>query len=277
MTCAVRYAAELEIFPPRQGAEDFDRAPLQLEVTLGRCDFQGSPSGLDVGFALQFRRVIVEIFLENAELALDGRYIRTLGNEVFKRSIRRTMEASTLHGSERGGGISIGLNRIFSALNIDGNLRSRLAKEFKRGNFDSIESAPPFPLVRYASGRRWEIGHTDLGDPSQMDGILHGSYLSAKPDAEEEYSPLCYIIPVEERPFSVMVELRASLRDCVYSPLGTVRNEAKWMQRNREMVERRLVTKMLQEQNRLDGHDPPPGEIILARGQIEFAVLEAGV
>jgi len=270
VTCAVRYAAELEIFPPPQGTENFDRAPLHLEVTLGRSDFQESPSGVDVGFALQFRRVIIELILDNAEIALEDRYSHSLASEVFKRSIRRTVESSSRKGAERDGGLSLNIDHIFSALKIDGKLRKKLSEEFQRGNFESIESAPPFLVVKYASGRRWEVGHSELGDPSQKDGILHGSYLSHEKGPDGQYSPLCYISPLEDGPYGVSVELRASLTDCVYTPTGVIWNEEKWMKRNRERIERRLVTKMLQEQNRADGYDPPPGEVILARGYIGF-------
>jgi hypothetical protein len=272
VTCAVRYAAELEIFPPRQGSEDFDRAPLQVEVTLGQGEFKESPSGIDVGFTLRFRRVIVELALDNAELALDGRYNRTLSSELFKQSVRRTLEDTSNRGRERGGGVGLKLNAILSFLSLDGAIRSKLEEELKRGNFASVESAPPFQLVRYASGRRWEIGHTELGDPTQLDGALRGSYLTGEPEADDGYCPLCYIVPLEPRPYSVTVELRASLRDCVYSPLGMERDEARWKQTNRRRIEGRLIAKMLQEQNRHDGHEPPPDEIILARGRIDFSM-----
>jgi len=65
-TCALKRAAELELFGPRQGEGRFACSPLEIEVSLGEQDLRDQDG---FGFSLRFRRVIVALAFEGCELS----------------------------------------------------------------------------------------------------------------------------------------------------------------------------------------------------------------
>ena len=266
-TCALRYAAELELFKPRQGEGNFERTPLELEVSLGEQLFTGDTNRGLIGFKLRFRRVILEVLVKNGQISRDDRYQRTLSQEEFSQYLKRVSESTQVAEGSLEGGVSGPLSKILSAIGVDVSAHAKVAGDIKRGRSSAIESSVSLKIVRWIGTGRWEIGHEELGDPGEIDGLLKGAYLSYPGDgrSREDYNPLCYVEPHGNR-YSVGVELRARLADCVYIPEGLMKEEPSWSRKNRQIIEARLVQKMLQEQNERDGLDPPEGEVVLARG-----------
>lgn len=100
-TSAARYAADLELFLPRQGEVAFEQTPLELEVSFGEQDFTDSDG---FGFKLSFRRAFIEVILEDCEILKEGRYKRSLPKEQFRHLLKRFSEKKgTKRGGARGG------------------------------------------------------------------------------------------------------------------------------------------------------------------------------
>lgn len=273
-----RYAAELELFVPRQGQADWLKTPLEVEVSLGEQTFIDGTSEDRFGFTLRFRKVILDVTTYNCVISRTGRYERTLPQDEFKQFIKRVIESSRMAGAEGGMGVSSSLTKLLSAVGLDLSAHARVAGEIKKGNLTSIESSLPFKLVRWVGAGRWEIGHDQIGDPREIDGLLKGAYFSHPSDGRsaEDTNPVCFIEPSGTANYSVVVELRARLGDCVYFPVGDLPPEPLWVRRNKDTVEALLVQKMLRERNRADGHKPPEGEIILSRGRLVIRRDKAG-
>jgi len=266
---AARLAAQLEIFPIQQGRGSFERAPLEVEVSLGEQEFREGPGVDAIGFILQFRRVIIEVQVEGGFISSTDRYERTLPDDVFKQYVKRAIESAQGLDGELEFGFGGVIARLLDAVGLTGKARLRAATELKRGNLQRFEGNLKLKIVRLIPGGRWEVGHSELGDPAEANGLLRGAYLNEPADGKQadDDSPLCYIEPINSRGYKVIVELRAALKDCDYLPTGPVLNDPMWARLNRNAIEKILVTKMMQEQNRADGLRPPAGEIILSRGE----------
>jgi hypothetical protein len=265
--CAVRFAADLELFKPRQGEGCFARSPLEIEVSLGEQDLRDEHG---FGFSLRFRRVIVALTLEGCDVARQGRYERTLPAEDFAQFLKRVVDTSRFAKAQGRVGSSKILSNLLSALGIELSAQAEVAASLERGNIKTIESKVNLKIVRFVANTRWEIGHPQLGDPSAIDTLLRGMYFNKPADGrmEDEYSPLCYVEPLDRRPYTVTIELRVKKADCVYVPLGNESGGEAWEKKNKTQVERLLAVRMLEELNRADGLEPPEGEIILARARL---------
>lgn|GEM_PF-5584872 len=270
--CAVRYAAQLEVFPPRQGQGTFSRTPLEVEVSLGEQTFRDPASDDEVGFKLRFSRVVIEVIVDRGRISRSDRYQRTLPADEFKQHLRRFLESSRSKEGEIKGGLAIRLGRLLNVLGFNFDVSGKAARGSKRGSVESTESNLTFKLVRWVGAGRWEIGHPEFGDPREIDSLLRGAYLADPADSKtsDDYSPLCYLEPDSDTKYSAVIELRARLSDCVYIPLGKSLPEPAWALRNRHLIEKRLVEKMLQDQARAAGLEPPDGEVILARGRLDI-------
>lgn len=269
-TSAARYAADLELFLPRQGETVFSNVPFEIEASFGEQEFTDNDG---FGFKLSFRRAFIEIVPENCEISREGRYQRSLPKEQFRHLLKRVNESSSAKKARISGGVSLQFSKILSALGIETSLHGEVQKTLQSGDTQSIESHLDFKIVRWVGASRWQIGHEVIGDPSEASGELRGGYLSQLGDDVDEGSsnPLCFLIPERGSRFAATVELRARKRDCVYLPLGEERNEERWAKKNRTQIERLLTLKMLEEQNRADGLNPPEGEVVLSRGRIEVS------
>lgn len=266
-TSALPLAADLELFRARQGEARFACSPLEIEVSLGEQDLRDEDG---FGFSLRFRRVIVALTLEGCELARKGRYERTLPAEDFLQLLKRVVDTSRLAKGQARGGSSNLLSSLLSTLGIELSAQAEVAASLQRGDTRTVESKINFKIVGFVASARWEIGHRELGDPSEIDGLLRGSYFNKPADGrtEDEYNPLCYLEPHGRRPYAVTVELRAKKTDCVYLPLGDKLGGETWERSNKVLIEQLLAFKMLEELNRADGFEPPEGEIILARAKL---------
>ncbi|WP_298852238.1 hypothetical protein [uncultured Ruegeria sp.] len=267
---AARFAADLEIFLPRQGESSFSNIPFEVEASFGEQDFTDEGG---FGFKLSFRRVFLEVITVGCEILRDNRYQRSLPRDQFQHLLKSVSDSSSMRKASAGAGVSLQLSRVLSALGIESSAHVEAQKSINTGDFQSLESDLEFKIVRWVGANRWQIGHEVLGDPSELSGELRGGYLSPIGDGREEDSsnPLCSLGPTKNTKYSAIVELRARKRDCVYRPLGKQRNEDRWASKNRTQIERLLTLKMLEEQNRKDGLSPPEGEVVLARGSIEVA------
>ncbi|WP_152615735.1 hypothetical protein [Leisingera sp. ANG-M1] len=267
LTSAARYAADLEVFLPRQGETMFANLPFDVEASFGEQEFTDEDG---FGFKLSFRRAFIEVIPENCEIAREGRYQRSLPREKFQHLLKRVSED---HGSRRmnaSGGISLRLAKLLSAVGIESKLHAEVQRSLQSGDIQSIESQLDFKIVRWVGAGRWQIGHEVIGDPNELSGELRGGYFTPPGDeiTEGALNPLCFLNPTGGNEYTAIVELRARKRDCIYQPLGEERNEARWAKKNRVQIERLLTLKMLEEQNRKDGLSPPEGEVVLARGGI---------
>ncbi|MEO0666727.1 MAG: hypothetical protein AAFZ99_02315 [Pseudomonadota bacterium] len=266
-TCAARYAADLELFLPRQGQQKYDQLPLEIEVSLGEHQFS---EGDGFGFSLRFRQVIVEVIMNDCEMSREGRYERKVDKEAFHHYLKRIKDKSTSKRGSVSTGISARLSQVLSALGVEASVMAEAEAQLRAGDIETLESRIDFKIVRWAGAGRWHIGHEVLGDPNELDGTLKGGYISQPKDAQStpELSPLCVLLPLSQVGYAATVELRARKNDCVYKPLGPERNEERWERKNRSQIEHVLALKMLEEQNRRDGFQAPEGEIILSRGRI---------
>lgn len=269
-TSAARYAADLEIFLPRQGESSFANIPFEVEASFGEQEFTDDEG---FGFKLSFRRVFLEVIPEGCEILRENRYQRSLPKDQFQHLLKSVHESSGAGKANVKSGVSLRLAQVLSALGVETSAHVEVEKNIQAGNFQSVESDLEFKIVRWIGANRWQIGHEVLGDPSELSGELRGGYLSQIGDDREEGSsnPLCNLGPTKNAKYSASVELRARKLDCIYQPLGKERNEARWAKKNRNQIERLLTLKMLEEQNRRDGLAPPEGEVVLARGSIEVA------
>lgn len=269
-TSAARYAADLELFLPRQGESVFSNVPFEIEVSFGEQEFTDD-SGF--GFKLSFRRAFIEIISDNCEISRDGRYQRTLPKEQFQHLLRRVSESSSQKKARASGGVSLKFSKLLSALGFESDLHAEVQKSIQSGDTQSFESHLNFKIVRWIGANRWQIGHETIGDPNEPSGELRGGYLTLLGDdiVDGSSNPLCFLNPIKGSKYNATVELRAKKLDCVYLPLGDERSEERWAKKNKVQIERLLTLKMLEEQNRADGLNPPEGEVVLARGSIEVS------
>ena len=273
-TNAMRYAAELELFLPRQGEGRFSNAPLEIEVSLGEQEFRDKDG---IGFCLRFRRVIVEIIPKYCEIERDQRYRRTLPREDFTQFLKRVVEKGRLGRVGAKAGMN-GLSKILAAVGIDMALTGEVAASLESNNTQTIESKVDFPIVRWVAAGRWEIGHSVLGDPSELDGCLKGGYFGDPGDGRtpDDYNPLCILKPRGSRDYHVDIELRAKFGDCAFRSLSDERDEEEWAKKNKEEIMRILALKLLREQNRSDGLEPPDDELILGRSRLIVKQVKEG-
>ncbi|MBL8659755.1 MAG: hypothetical protein JNM75_08370 [Rhodospirillales bacterium] len=273
-SCAVPLAASLELFGPSQGKGCFSRSPLEIEVSVGE---QNLRNGEGFGFSLHFRRVIVALLFENCELMREGRYERTLPAEDFVQFLKRVVDTSRIAKGQVKAGTTKLLSSFLSTLGIELSAQANVVGSLERGDTKTIESKINFKIVRFVAGARWEIGHEILGDPTEIDNLLRGSYFNQPADVrnEAEYYPLCFVEPVGRRPYAVTIELRAKKADCVYVPLGNEPAGDPWERKNKEAIERLLALKMLKEQNQADALQCPEDEIILARARLSARTRRA--
>jgi hypothetical protein len=180
------------------------------------------------------------------------------------------VDTSRLAKAEARGGLSRILSNLFSALGVEASAHAEVAASLQRGDTKTIESKIKFKIVRFIPNTRWEIGHQELGDPSEIGNLLRGRYLNEPADgrAEDEYNPLCYVEPLDRRRYAVTVELRAKKADCHYIPLGREAGGETWEKQNKTQIQWLLAFKMLEELNCADGLEPPEGEVILARARL---------
>ena len=190
--------------------------------------------------------------------------------EDFLQLLKRVIDTSRLARGEAKGGSSNLLSNLLFTLGIELSAKAEVAASLQRGDTRTVESKINFKIVRFLANARWEIGHAELGDPSEIDGLLRGSYFNKPADGRkaDEYNPLCYVEPDGRRRYAVTVELRARKADCVYRPLGDESGGEAWEKGNKVLIENLLTFKMLEEQNRNDGLEPPEDEVILARAKL---------
>lgn len=261
--CAVPYAAELEVFPSESVLLPARSVPIDAQVSFGSEEFIDSGRS-EEGFRLSFRRAIVEVRVHQARISQQNRYERTLPKEQFCQIVNKISEESGIGKGKVDGGLSAAIRAVMAVFGVDFRAAASIERSMRKGDILSVEGENPFKLVRYVAAGRWEIGHEEFGDPTELDGLLRGSYIRTQPH-ESENAALCHIENVNEAGFEVTIELRVKFADCDYVPLGSMVPKEHWRRINKAVVEKQLVMKMLQEDGRAYGFTPPEGEVILAR------------
>lgn len=267
--CAARFAADLELFAPRQGTEKFDRMPLEIEVSLGEEEFSDEEG---FGFRLRFRKVIVEVYLEKAEISKYDRYQRTIPKEEFSELLERIAESAQSIGGEAEVSVAPNIGNLLRFLGLGLSVNGRISGDTASKKVNKTVLHNTVRVVQWAGAGRWQVGHEKLGDPLTVDGLLSGAYFyqSADDRNAEDLNPLCYVEPATNANYSGFVELRARKKDCRYFPSDSSDSSEIEYSKNKTAIERVTTLRMLEEANRRDGMNPPDGEIILARSH--FAV-----
>ena len=266
-------AAELEVFGPRQGEESADRLAVAVEVTLGEGEYPNPEAEDGFGITLAFRRVIVALMPDRCEVDRDGRYERIVPAEEFRKAIvRQENEAS---GTSTEAGAEAEAQAGFEAswfaklfLGIRG--KAETSCSFGDTRTVDIETVAHCAVVGVLPGHRWEIGRfiaDVLGAREGPLGVLRGSFF-AQPSTAGEGSDLCAVTATGTKGFTVTVELRAKIADCIVTPLGPEAGGSLKARMNKALIEQRLGIKFLEEKNRRKGHKPSPGEVVLARAAI---------
>lgn len=267
---AVKYAAQLAFSPPRQDrGGEFESMPLEAVVTFGEQEFREQDG---FGFSLRFRRAVLALYLLRCNIFPGSEYERTLSNDESMQVFRRTNDIDFAGGA--GASVNVGVNSQIPLLGIfaKGGAKADYTADMKRRELEVERFSKKYKIVGKIPNNRWEIGTQKHGDPTTESGCLHNMYFlppgDTPLDSETGYSPLCIVGPNGKDNYAITAELRVRKADCVYIPHTAKNEKCSDINSNKLVMEKLVATKMLEEQNRRDGFDPPEGELIIARGRI---------
>lgn len=267
--CLFPNAAHLELFQAQPEDGDTSIVPLNVQVSFGEQDFWDNDLKR-IGCRLRFRRATLAVKPVGTNIFRLMRYERTLPEEKVAQVIERLTESTDSSKKSLFGGLSAKLSPLYAIFGIDAGLRAEVEKSIIEDLKKRLESKASIKIVRWVGSGCWEIGHEELGDPTELDGFLKGSYFTAPPDdrPEEPNSALCYLENSDDAGFAVDIELRCKLSDCVYIPLGAKLNEPNSKRQYRLEAEQEAMRLMLLKHNQNLGIQAPPGELVLAQGTL---------